>query len=481
MANIVGIVTQQDVQTGLTLRARVTSPKGHYTAYQDFPCVIRKIGISDEQAVTTDLNTISNKLLANGADSIKNNITAYMPATGENDTTVTYVVGGASNIKDYISNDGIVLKRPAYGAEAIMGSLTITVKKNAAIATRDIGIIIEPYTSEELMQEALSIITWDNIRDKNAPESNDTETNGMFNVMYPLHLMKTIKTDLVTDEVAVNWTITQDVLQPILSDYRINLETGALTRPDYMDIYSQKDIQVSSSMLDVITSKAELVTGGTYYRIGGLVLTASISIAGLEESQAVSFNLKTLSSALTDLEVQEYLETNISKFSIIDTAYGNVEFAKSTLSDTTEYDVYYDTTGVNSSNLKLYSKSDMERTTFNNDLTNSSIKINAVTWSVIDSSTLSGGGEGSSLPSYNITAAGAIPTSGGMLTLNPSNDPTDNSITKVVLRAVINITDYAGTGTKFVKADYWFKLNNATTPEEPTPDPDDPDDGQQTT
>ena len=178
MANFVGVVTQQDTQTGVTLRARVTSPKGHYTAYQDFRCMVKKAGLTDEQAVMTDLNTISNKLLANGVTGITSNLTAYMPSVGENETNVKYVVSG-DDISEYFNSDGIVTKRPPYGSNSVVGSLTITVTKNAAIAERNITIGIEPYTAQELVQSVLNTITWDNIRGNNAAESSDPSTNGI--------------------------------------------------------------------------------------------------------------------------------------------------------------------------------------------------------------------------------------------------------------------------------------------------------------
>ena len=472
MANIVGIVTPKEVQTGLTLRARVTSPNGRYSAYQDFKCMIKKSGLTDEQSVITDLNTVSTKLLTNGATGIKNNLTAYMPATGEHQTSITYNVGGNGDINKYLANDGIVLKRPAYGEDAIVGTLTVTVKKNSAIAEREITITIEPYTSDELMQEVLNIIKWDNIRGNNATETKDNATNGMFNVMYPLNLMKTITTDIVSKPITVKWAVTQDITQSVLEDYRIDIETGKVLRPFYTSIHEQKDIKISSSMLDVITSKEELASGGTYLRIGGLTLTASIAIDGIDEAQSISFKLKTLSSALTDEEVQLYIEKNISLFKIYDTVY-NTEFSLNTMSDATEHNVYYDTTGENASSLKLYTVNDIANITKNNELTNEPIKISAITWTVINPNSLADGGDGAPFVnggSSNITV-GAMPTPGGTLTLNPSIDPANNNIEKFVLRAVFNITNYAGASTMFIKIFYRFTLNNATPKENPSEQP----------
>lgn len=459
MANFVGVVTQQDTQTGVTLRARVTSPKGHYTAYQDFKCMVKKAGLTDEQAVMTDLNTISNKLLANGVTGITSNLTAYMPSVGENETNVKYVVSG-DDISEYFNSDGIVTKRPPYGSNSVVGSLTITVTKNAAIAERNITIGIEPYTAQELVQSVLNTITWDNIRGNNAAESSDPSTNGMYNVIYPLKLMKTITSDLVAEPVNVTWTVTQDVLSPVIdNEKRVDVSTGNITRPVYSNIYEQKDVKISSSMLDITTSKLENAYGRTYLRIGGLTLKASISIQDISSSSmidSVTFNLKTLSMALTNKEVSEYLTDNVSLFSIKDTAYSSV-FSLSTINDTTERTVFFDTTGANSSILEMFGTSGVSSATASNDLTKSSIKVTNVNWTVVDPATVDTSPV--AIPATEYSSMGLQSVANNIiLTLNPTVTPTK---TKLVLRCVISINGYDG-AISYITIFYRFALNDLT-------------------
>lgn len=468
MANYVGVTTQQDVKTGVTLRARVTSPKGHYTAYQDFKCMVKKSGLTDEQAVMTDLNTISNKLLANGVTGITSNLTAYMPTVGENETEVKYTVSG-ENISEYFNNDGIVTKRPPYGENAIVGSLTITVTKNSATAQRDITVSIEPYTAQELVSSVLGTLTWDNIRGSNAAESSDPSINGMFNVIYPLKLMKTITSDLVSTPVTVNWTITQDVLSPIIEEERINIEDGVIARPSYTEIQSQKDIKVSSSMLDIINSKIENAYGRTYLRIGGLTLKASINIDGVTSSSiidSVVFNLKTLSMPLTNKEVTEYLTENISIFSIKDTKYNSV-FSLSTIKDTSERTVFFDTTTDNASIIEMFSANGVLAATATNELTKTGIKVTNVNWTVIDPDTIDT--TPVAIPATNYSAMG-LQSNGNniILVLNPSSNPIN---TKLILRCVISINGYDG-AISYITAFYRFSLDDLTPtveqmPEEP--------------
>lgn len=459
MANFVGVVTQQDTQTGVTLRARVTSPKGHYTAYQDFKCMVKKAGLTDEQAVMTDLNTISNKLLANGVTGITSNLTAYMPSVGENETDVKYSVTG-DDISDYFNSDGIVTKRPPYGSNSIVGSLVITVTKNAATAERTITISIEPYTAQELVQSVLNTLTWDNIRGQNAVESSDPSTNGMYNVIYPLKLMKTITSDLVTNPVTVTWSIIQDVLSPVIdNEKRINLTDGSIVRPSYTTIHEQRDIKISSSMLDIVTSKIENTYGRTYLRVGGLTLKASINIEGISSSSmidSVTFNLKTLSAALTNMEISEYLSDNISMFSIKDIAYNTV-FSLSTINDTSERTVFFDTTGASSSIIEMFGTSGVLSATSTNDLTKTGIKVTSVNWTIIDPDTVDT--TPIAIPATEYSALG-LQSNGNsiILTLNPTIAPAK---TKLVLRSVISINGYDG-AISYITAFYKFSLDDLT-------------------
>ena len=460
MSNFVGVVTQQDIQTGVTLRARVTSPKGHYTAYQDFKCMVKKAGLTDEQAVMTDLNTISSKLLANGVTGITSNLTGYMPTIGENETNVKYVVTG-DDINEYFNSDGIVIKRPSYDSNAVVGSLTITVTKNAAIAERNITISIEPYTSQELIESVLNTITWDNIRGNNAAESSDPSTNGMYNVVYPLKLMQSITNSLIDTPITVTWSVTQDILSSVIdNDKRINVADGTIIRPMYTEIYQEKDVNISSSMLDIVTSKIENAYGRTYMRIGGLTLKATISIPGVNSTSTkedyVTFNLKTLSKALTNKEVTEYLTENISLFSIKDTVYNSV-FSLSTINDTSERTIFFDVTGTNSSVLEMFGTAGILSATSSNDLIKTGVKVTNVNWTTVDPDTVDSSPVAIPATEYSITGLQTIGNN-IILKLNPNNTPTKN---KLILRCVVSINGYDG-AISYLTIFYRFSLDNLT-------------------
>lgn len=438
----VGAVTQQDIKTGVTLRARVTSPKGHYTAYQDFRCMVKQKGLTDEQAVAIDLTTVSNKLIANGITGITENITSYMPANGDNGTNIEYIVSG-DDISNYINNDGIIIKRPAYGSNAAIGTLTIIVTKNAAIGKKDVTISVEPYAIEEITQFALESITWDTIKGSNGIETSDPATNGMYNVIYPLKLIPEIDTEMITTPIKVTWTVEQDILHSngVITEERINVNSGIITRPSYYDIYEAKiNGKIPSSSLEIITSKIENYSKDlTYMRINGLTLRADINIDGhIVEDSSVTFKLKTLTKALTNKEISDYLNnTMIATLSIKDTNY-NTTFALADVDDATEKEVFYDTTGANSSILSLFGKTRVLSATETNDLTNSGIKITQVRWTVIDPSTVDSTPVKISETEYSSSEFGA---NGDEIVfiLDPATAPTK---TKLVLRSQVIIGEY---------------------------------------
>lgn len=461
MANFVGIVTQQDVKTGLTLRARVTSPKGRFTAYQDFRCMVKKAGLTDEQSVTTDLNTVSNSLLAFGVTGITSNVTGAMPSVGENETLIKYEVTG-DNISDYFNSDGIVSKRPPYGSNSVIGTLKITVTKNAAVAIRDITISVEPYTAEELIESVLDEITWNNIRGLNGIETSDPATNGMFNVINPLNLMTKVSTNLIAEPVEITWSIEEDVLSSTLGGAlkRVDLVTGTITRPTYTDVYEAKNTTLSGSFVNIVTSKVENAYGRKYMQIGGLKLKATIAITdainGGQLVDSIMFSLKTLSAALTNSEVSAYLTDNISLFNIKDTKYNSV-FSLSTINDKTEKTVFIDTTRANSSILEMFGENAMSAATASNDFTGSGIEVINIQWSAIDPTTADS--TPVVIPFFGYSLEGKqIINGNSVLALDPAVAPVN---TKLVLRAVISVNNYNGP-ISYITVFYRFALDNVT-------------------
>ena len=473
--NYVGKVTRQSEKAGVTLRARVTSPSKNVTAYKDFRCMVKASGLSDEQAVITDLNYITNRLMANGVTGIKQNLSTYMPKTGPNETDVTYTVV-EEEIAQYFNSDGVVIKRPAYGEPAVIGSLYIYVTKNEAAAGREITISIDPYTITEVKESITDTITWEKIRGLNWAESTDEETNGPSNVIYPLQLIPEIISDLISEPVKVQWEISSDALEKVLSKPRIEIKSngeGIIYRPEYYEMYEAKESYYAyQNNMILCQNKIESPVSRTYVRLCGLVLTASFEIVDTVNSTVIKdsivFNLKTLSAAATNDEVALYLQSSLSNFKIKDITY-NQEFSTNSIDDGagSARNVYYDIDYLDPQEatvLDFYTKNDIVNLTKRNKFTGEAngLLIDSINWAII-------------APGSIATSAVAIPgteySMGGLtsptmdtsqeliLTLNPVSAPSDKTL---VLRSTFSVTRYDGPAA-YVTVLYWFNCVDSAT------------------
>lgn len=480
--NFIGKVTRHTERTGVTLRARITSPSGKITEYKDFKCMVKPIGLTDEQAVIADLNYISNKLIANGVTGIKNNITSYMPSVGPNETNVSYKVTG-TDIGDYFNSDGVVIKRPSYGENAVVGTLTVTVKKNAAVAEREITISIDPYTIEEVKDSITEEITWNTIRGKNWAESSDEATNGPSNVMYPLSLISSVKSPLINGNVNVTWKIVSDALETVMDgNDRIDLSNGQIYRPKFIDMFNAKEQNYTiRNLITSCTSKIDGNVSKTFMRLGGLVLKAEFTVSDTSASitidESVSFNIKTLSMPVMNADVSAWMLKHVNQYYVVDSRYNN-SFSVNSSDDGEENarSVFMDisTEASNASILNMYTKNDIIRATQNNELTGeyNGVKLTSMQWSVILPSSmgegktpvaLTGGGQ-SAYSKVGLNSPVSNADEKLQIILDPDKLPTDM---RLVLRATLSFAQYEGPVSS-VTVFYWFICNDAT-PEQITP------------
>ena len=492
--NFIGKVTRHSEKAGVTLRARVTSPSENVTAYKDFKCTVKASGLSDEQAVITDLNYIATNLMISGVTGIKQNLTTHMPKTGPNDTNVTYTVIG-EEISNYFNSDGVVVKRPAYGEPAIVGSLYVYVTKNEAAAGREITISIDPYTIAEVKESITGTITWEQIRGANWAESSEEDTNGPSNVIHPLQLISEIKSELIADPIKITWEIKSDTLSELLKTPRINItEDGKnceIYRPVYTDMLKAKESNYTyQNNMTMCQSKIESTAGRTYIRLGGLVLIASFnfvdSVNNTTIKDSVVFNLKTLTVPATNSEVALYVQSMISQFQITDLTY-NQTFSTLTENDGEESarNVYYDdnyTNPLNASILDLYTKNDIIAATKSNSFTNElqGLKITSVNWSIIAPNSIDTSSPVAITNPQGYSYVGL--TSPTMdyndeltLTLNPVNPVYD----KLILRVSISFAQYDDVPAA-ANAIYWFNFIDSETIMPPVvePEPEDPSQGE---
>lgn len=487
--NYVGKVTRHSKKAGVTLRARVTSPSGNVTVYKDFKCMVKAMGLTDEQAVIIDLNYVSNLLAANGVTGIKNNLTSYMPVSGPNETKIKYEVSGG-DIERYFNSDGVVITRPAFGEAAKVGTMTVTVTRNLAEAKKHISISVDPYSIEEVQESIAGSITWTTIKGKNWEESETEATNGPSNVIYPLELPTQIKSDLMptATPIPVEWSIESDALADIMSgNQRINLVTGEIYRPSHAAAYEASESNSAyKTFISPCSSRIDGNQPRVFMRLGGLVLKASFKISdlaeGAEVENSVKFNLKTLSMPVTNTEVSNYLKSKISEFKIRDLTYSQV-FNSETQNDgepmsRTVYIGIGDSSS-KASKLRLFNEKDIVAiTSLNNNFTGESdgIKISRLNWNIIDPKTMGAEGtevalDGSGVGVYS-TRGLTLDTNTGEITLTldlekgakfPEEEP------RIVLRASMSVAQYSDTVSPFTIF-YWFKCLDATEPDPVIPD-----------
>lgn len=296
----IGIVTKQNARSGLTLRAKITSPSGAKSKYVDFPCVVKSSGLTDLQCVIRDLALVSNAIIVAGTINMKDNLNSVMVKKGPNDTIIKYT----SSIPDSFSNDGIILQRPNFGGTAKTGSLTIQVSKGAEAVERTIDISIAQYGKEEIAAAAMEKISWSAIRGQNAVESSNGES-GLLNVAYDLVLPTTVIVNGSEDPIAVNWTVT-DTLSSILGAARLT-SAGKLTRKSYNDVMGLINGGQLGSTYYVYTALNGLPT----IRIKGIKVTAKVSV-GTESPITLNkdFVLNTMSMPISNTEVKTYFQEN---------------------------------------------------------------------------------------------------------------------------------------------------------------------------
>lgn len=341
--NFIGSVTRQEKNSGVTLRARVTSPRAKVSKYQDFRCMVKKAGLTDAQSVIAALKIIVDNL--NSArvhvNNLSNSITSEMPNIGEYDTRVEYRIIG-DDIKEYFSNTGKVIKRPAFNTNNIVGDLEITVSKNNEMVSQTITVGIAAYTADEIRELVVNSLDWDVIRgtgrddDKNAEYDIDPFKNGQVNICKNLNLIPKIEdSEKLTSPINITWTITDVYADETRTEERISAN-GTLLRPRYTDFNSKRtDVEYSSinNLFTVIDNNSNSIQGigsGWFIRVGGLKLVASFELANADIIfDDITFdNLATLSQMLTSTEVANYIKSNFDNikqwFSVTDTTSNEV-------------------------------------------------------------------------------------------------------------------------------------------------------------
>ena len=241
-------VTRRKKDAGVTLRAKVVTPKHHLSATKQYKIRIKANAMSDYDCCVADNALVVAKI--NNRNDLENITQALegMDAYGNNDTIHSYSIENtfesSGKITDYLANDGQIINRPLYGTKGeIEGFLVVKTSKNAESVISKIPISMAPYSASEVFANSnlynVSIL-WNTIRGENDP----AYLNGMNNVYKNLNLTNKIDfSSMCTSDGEAAITCTYDIKDELAEDSAYHDKVpeprisnlGAVSRMTYED------------------------------------------------------------------------------------------------------------------------------------------------------------------------------------------------------------------------------------------------------
>jgi hypothetical protein len=277
-------VTRRKKDAGVTLRAKVVTPKHHLSATKQYKIRIKANAMSDYDCCVADNALVVAKI--NNRNDLENITQALegMDAYGNNDTKHSYSIENtfesSGKVTDYLANDGQIINRPLYGtAGEIEGFLVVKTSKNAEAVISKIPISMAPYSASEVFANSnlynVSIL-WNTIRGDNDPAS----LNGMNNVYKNLNLANKIDfSSMCTSDGEAAITCTYDIKDDlaennVVAEPRIN-NLGVISRMTYEDAaqlfittYADKNAYNNATAQEKWIDKIEGTNDGTTSIVG---------------------------------------------------------------------------------------------------------------------------------------------------------------------------------------------------------------------
>ena len=311
--SFVGLVTQKDKPTGVSLMAKVVTANKKKSAKKVFKVSVKPNALDDFTCCVIDHGTVVDKI--NSSQDMSQVIEdVNLIYSGINDTTITYRIIDVATpyLSTYLGSDGKVNGRPKYGEGDATGYIEITVSKNDKSVTSRIQTSIKEIAAEEVLNDSVftQAAMWSLIRGLNDPYQQGSEWSGHNNISKSLKLIQSRNVDaLSTEPVAIAWEVQDDTLVysgDIYTEPRIDVETGNVFRPAYKEACTLVDA-VPGTNVRVIGSNSNALQNRI--RIGGIVLTAKLTLG--EASKNIVFNCSTISKYITNKEVMDVVIANI--------------------------------------------------------------------------------------------------------------------------------------------------------------------------
>lgn len=311
--SFVGLVTQKDKTTGVSLMAKVVTANKKKSAKKVFKVSVKPNALDDFTCCVIDHSAAIEKITSSQdmAHIIEDVSLTY---SGINDTSISYRIidVGVPYLGSYLGEDGKIQGRPKYGEGDASGYIEITVSKNDKSIVSRIQATVKEITAEEVLNDALftQAAMWTLIRGQNDPYQHGSEWSGHNNISKQLKLISSKAVDSISIQpVSIEWEVQDSTLiyaEEFYSTPRIDVETGNITRPAYKDACTLVD-SIYNVNVKVIGAESNALQNRV--RIGGIVLTAKLSLG--EATKDIVFNCSTISKYITNQEVLDVVLANI--------------------------------------------------------------------------------------------------------------------------------------------------------------------------
>ena len=310
--SFVGLVTQKDKPTGVSLMAKVVTANKKESTKKAFNVSVKANALDDFTCCVLDHATTVEKISSShDLSQVISDVTLIY--SGIHNTNITYRIVDVATpyLSTYLGEDGKVNGRPKYGNGDASGYIEITVSKGEAEVTSRIQVSVKSISAEEVLSNDLftQAALWSLIRGQNDSYQQGSEWSGHNNISKQLKFIteKSIP-ELSEEPVSIAWSVRDNTLMysgDIYSEPRIDVETGAVNRCSYKDACKLVD-SIPNVVVKVIGSNTALQNR---VRIGGLIITATLTVG--EKTKEVTFNCSTISKYLTNQEVLDVVLNNI--------------------------------------------------------------------------------------------------------------------------------------------------------------------------
>lgn len=259
-----GKVTRPDFDSGDSdVMLTATVSKGLVTKKISFPVIVKKLGITDGQAVIRDAAEI--------VLPAETKVDLVLPSTGQYGSTITWATNNDANITD----KGKVT-RPDVDALDVTVKLTATVKKGSDTEIQEFNVKVLAWTTIDEITDAAKMLVFDKIAGTNASINMVTS-----DLVLPATIGRSVN---------VAWTTSS----PEFCDIG---QSGKITRPTF----TQGPVIIS--LTATITKKGE---------------TQSVVIAGIRLEPAAITNQEVAIDAINKLDSSMFIGTNTALTAITD-------------------------------------------------------------------------------------------------------------------------------------------------------------------